>query len=61
MYCRYKCCYCGDWHPLGDTPTRELQGMLVEFIMDPPPPFDSYTWNLIIRAEFQRRRRYGIG
>jgi hypothetical protein len=55
MYCQYKCVDCGDWHPLSNIPTSELYGAMISFIVEPPPPFDSKTWEMIFVSEIRRR------
>lgn len=55
MYCRYHCESCGEYHPLANIPTRELYNAMISFIVQPPRPFDSKTWEQIFVAEIRRR------
>ncbi len=55
MLCRYKCRACGDFHPLANIKSRELMGAWIEFMNDPPEPFDRRIWDLLIRLEMRRR------
>jgi len=57
MLCRYRCEHCDRWHTLGGIPTRELPGAWLSFVLDPPPPFDAKTWDMIIAAEMSRRQQ----
>ncbi len=57
MLIEYKCFGCGDWHTLNNAPLNALYVMLRVFMHNPPPPFTSAQWAMIISTEIARIQR----